>query len=63
MDGNQREPEQGTHAMHEEQWTRMKRAGHHESDPTADHHEGRGQQRRGEHPQRQVGRAFAHVGG
>src|SRR5438270_13103894 len=36
MDGEQREPEQGTHAMHEEEWTRMIRAGHHEADPAAD---------------------------
>ncbi|TMC24956.1 MAG: hypothetical protein E6J36_06385 [Chloroflexi bacterium] len=63
MDGDQREPDQNTEAVQGEEWASRTRAGHHESDPTADDHEGRGDEQRGQHPQRQAGRASAHEGG
>ena len=63
MDGNHREPDQDAEIMHGEEWASLRRAGHHESDPAADHHEGRDDEQRRQHPQRQAGRASAHEGG
>ena len=63
MDSNQREPDQGTETVQGEEWASRARAGHHKSDPAADHHERRGDEQRGHHSQRQVGRASAYKGG
>ncbi|MFL5662930.1 MAG: hypothetical protein ACJ8BW_16510 [Ktedonobacteraceae bacterium] len=63
MDGDYREPDQDTEVMHGEEWASLRRASHHESDSTADHHEGRDEEQRGQHPQWQAGRAAAHEGG
>jgi len=63
MDGDHREPDQDTEVMYGEEWASLLRAGHHESDPAADHHEGRDEEQRGQHPQRQAGRASAHESG
>ncbi|HEY6284339.1 MAG TPA: hypothetical protein VIX20_01645 [Ktedonobacteraceae bacterium] len=63
MEYDQREPDQNTVAVQGKEWASRARASQHESDPTANDHERRGDEQRSHHPQRQVGWTSAYEGG
>jgi len=60
MDSDERKPQQRTEDMGQKE--RLKRAGHDESDPTANHDHGRDKQHRAEHAQHQRRWSPAHIG-